>query len=88
MQWNGDVLLRPAEGEAWYFQEGVLAQDLATQDWGKQWVRVTGHFADPASDTCAWGPEYGDPFYNTPETAVTWCRQRFVITAIASVESP
>jgi hypothetical protein len=88
MRWSGDVELRPAKGEAWFGNNGILAPGLSPADWGDQWVRVTGHFADPASDTCAWGSDFADPIYQTSGTAVIWCRQRFVITAIETADGP
>jgi len=40
------------------------------------WFRVTGHFDDPKSIEC------GDP------GEVAWCRERFIVTAVAPVDPP
>jgi hypothetical protein len=51
-----------------------LTPELALPESG--WFRVTGHFDDPAAIEC------GDP------AQVAWCRERFVLTAVAPVDPP
>lgn len=45
------------------------------------WVRVTGHFDDPAAATCA-GAAFQD--VDTPALLVRWCRALFVATRVAA----
>jgi hypothetical protein len=48
----------------------------------QQWVLTTGHYDDPASESCRWTP---DPLYRfavVGEEVVLACRQRFVATEV------
>ena len=45
------------------------------------WVRVTGHFDDPAAATCA-GATFQD--VDTPALLVRWCRALFVATRVTA----
>ena len=54
----------------------------------QRWVMVTGHYNDPAAETCRWTP---DPLYKFAPFVrgglMLGCRQRFVATAVVP-ESP
>jgi hypothetical protein len=80
----GDLWLSPlAEAQG---GEAILAPGVIGPSEGG-WVRVTGHYADPASDSCSWRAGLQDPAY-TADLAPLWCRTRFVITAIEAVDGP
>lgn len=51
-----------------------------------RWVRVSGHFNDPAATSCRWAGPDGDPVTDASAAAV--CRQHFVVTSIADVPTP
>jgi hypothetical protein len=44
-------------------------------------VRVTGSFDHPDAVECVRRPEQGEPIEEDPADSVTWCRQRFVVSA-------
>jgi hypothetical protein len=80
----GDVWLSPVAetpGVDAFLAPGVVGPSEGL------WVRVTGHYADPVADSCAWRAGLQDPGY-TANSAAFWCRQRFVITAIEAVDAP
>ena len=53
-----------------------------------QWVSLTGHFDDPHSSACR-RESLREGFPDqTPEEAVLWCRQRFVVTDLAPAQRP
>jgi hypothetical protein len=54
-----------------------------------QWVRVSGHFHDPAAETCAL--TFGTPepgLVPTPEQAIEICRTSFVLTSVDALSLP
>jgi hypothetical protein len=80
------LVLLPHEGaidSAWP-RRGVLHPDLAwTRGWTDTWLRVTGHFDDPAARQCATGPEPGnEAWWHGTEMDVLFCRHDFVVTAV------
>jgi hypothetical protein len=73
------------EGCAWFFAHLDPAAHLVL---GKQrWIRLTGHIADAAADTCHYVPYEGmeDPLPDAAD-AVSTCRAQFVVTSI--VDAP
>lgn len=70
---------------AWFFAhlDPTRHVVLGTQ----RWVRVTGHIADPAADTCHYVPYDGmeEPLPDA-SYAVATCRNNFVVTSI--VDAP
>lgn len=64
-----------------------------TDAWSARgWYRITMHVDDPAAAACT--PSEGEsmvddhPVVFTPEMAVTWCRNEFVVDSISRVAAP
>ena len=54
-----------------------------------QWVRVSGHFHDPAAETCALTMGTPEPgLVPTPEQAIEICRTSFVLTSVDALSLP
>lgn len=88
MEVPATMLLRPVVGAPWPYNEAVIQPGLEiSSGLSGKWVRVTGHYDDPAAAACAYPPDPGN-YYNPPEAAVTYCRQRFVVTALKLVDGP
>jgi hypothetical protein len=52
----------------------------------QQWVRLTGHYDDPAAGTCHWSPDPQYPgAYNDPAALVVRCQGQFVATRLVPV---
>jgi hypothetical protein len=88
IDWCPTELLTPKEG-AKNFPSNALdtvsAPDLATRTTSPGMIaRVTGHFDDPASSTCAIDPSYFEPLgWTVPSSStVLDCREQFVVTRI------
>lgn len=64
--------------------DGILAPGLdARTEWDEHWVRVTGHFDDPAAASCRIVVEPGmDGSYGSREQIVNTCRTQFVVTSV------
>jgi hypothetical protein len=62
----------------------VLHPELTwRRQWTDTWLRVTGHFDDPAAERCATGPEPGnEAWWHGPELDVLFCRHAFVVTGV------
>lgn len=90
MRWSPAILLQPSVGEDHFSKEGYLAPSVDDGDWSGNWVRVTGQYAHPDSDRCAWSEEQwdGQGWYNTVEAAIEFCRERFVVTELTVVDGP
>jgi hypothetical protein len=71
-------------------KEAILHGDLAWRpEWTGTWLRLTGHFDDPAAQTCRWHPRPDEePYYWGPEADVSRCRAMFVITELEVVSGP
>ena len=84
-----DLLLRPIEGDPWPYREAVLhpSLQLAT-DLSGVWVRLTGHFADPAAADCAWPRDPSAGYIGPTAAAFNYCSQRFVVTELSVVDGP
>ena len=69
---------------------GSLAQhpNLTILPDPQQWVMVTGHYDDPASETCRWAPDPLYPFAVVRYGLVQACRERFVAMAIVPEVEP
>ncbi len=62
---------------------GLQAHTLSQQ----LWVRVTGHYDDPAALTCRQTPQPGT-VAEPVEATILECRRQFVITALTEVAAP
>lgn len=67
-----------------------LARTLPlNRGWASHWVRVTGHYDDPAASTCRYTP---DPLSSDvplfPAETVRQCRTSFVVTQVTVVPRP
>ena len=58
-----------------------------TFDLPERWVEVTGHFDDPAAQTCRWDGRTNPPG-DTVNQAVDRCRDEFVVTAVHATAAP
>lgn len=69
------------------FQVHQEEADVPAHDLEGHWVRVTGHFDDPAARTCVedWSP-LGEP--TPPAQLILGCRAAFVATDITRLERP
>jgi hypothetical protein len=54
----------------------------------EEWLEVRGHFDDPASAGCLRTPLHPEFGPISAEDAALWCRQQFVIDAVAIAEAP
>ncbi len=86
---QADLALRPVPGEPWPVREAVLDPSLQVgRDLSEVWIRVTGHFSDPAAAECALpGGQIGG-VYGPADQAVRYCQGRFVVTALELVSPP
>jgi hypothetical protein len=80
---DNQLLLSPiAFGDGWI--EGVLPPSISLDPkWEHQWLRVTGHFDDPAAARCRWepGPDE-EEWYGGAAEMIDQCRSRFVISEV------
>jgi hypothetical protein len=53
-----------------------------------RWVTVSGHFHDPAAESCVVSRGAGGPLAPTTDQAVEICRTEFVITTVRADELP
>jgi len=52
----------------------------------QQWVTLTGHYDDPAANTCRWSPDPLYPgAYTDPGALVVGCQDQFVATQLVPV---
>jgi hypothetical protein len=72
------------------WKDAVPAPGLAWRDeYVGAWLRVTGHYDDPAAEGCVRRPDPSEElYYPGPLAEVNFCRQRFVITEATVVERP
>lgn len=83
------LLLAPSESQEGWRREGVPHPELAwDDDWLNRWVEVTGHFADPAAESCRPTPPPGEEIYFFTGDAVVECLRRFVVTRVVPVDGP
>ncbi|MDP9468336.1 MAG: hypothetical protein M3P32_06300, partial [Chloroflexota bacterium] len=70
----------------------VLPPTVATSTpaaWVETWLEVTGHFDDPASETCQYTPPPNEPtYYSGGPWVVNGCRQQFVVSSVRVVDGP
>jgi hypothetical protein len=76
--------LSPVVTDDMQWLEAVLAPGVAPNArWSRHWVVVTGHYDDPAADSCRLPPAAADePFYQGRAEVVARCRSRFVVTEV------
>ena len=62
---------------------------VLNRGWASNWVRVTGHYDDPAASTCRYTPDplFPDPPMLPAET-IRQCRTSFVVTQVKVVAGP
>lgn len=79
-------VLLPYEGtsDSGWWRQAVPHPDLGWRDkWADTWLRVTGHYDDPAAGQCGGGPEAGsEAWWPGPEAEVLGCRWAFVVTEV------
>jgi hypothetical protein len=76
------IVLTPFEAEYGGCGSAAPHPTLTELPQPQRWVIITGHYNDPAAETCRWTP---DPLYKfavVREGLVLGCRQRFVATAV------
>lgn len=82
------LLPMEAGGDSGWWKVAILAPDL---EWGDEllgtWLRITGHYDDPAAAGCRHHPPPSEElYYNGPEETRWACRQAFVVTELEVVE--
>lgn len=83
------LFLLPMEAsDSGWWKMAVLHPDLA---WREElvgaWLRITGHYDDPAAADCRRNPPPDEePYYGGPEDTRWVCRQAFVVTELDIVE--
>jgi hypothetical protein len=83
------LALRPVPGDPWPNREAVLDPSLQVAvDLSEVWLRLTGHFSDPAAAECAYPTGWIGGYYGPSDEAVRSCRGRFVVTALEVVPPP
>jgi hypothetical protein len=64
---------------------GVPHPDLGKRPEPQQWVRVTGHYDDPAATTCTYRIDESYPYIATTSAQlVQQCRALFVVTEVVA----
>jgi hypothetical protein len=78
------IRLSPVAVEDLGWFEALLGQDLQPRSgWEQHWVRVIGHFDDPAAATCRVQPGPDDErWYTGRQQVINDCRSRFVVTSV------
>jgi hypothetical protein len=85
------LFLSPVAGDGPFWHEAVIHPDLSFAiDLTNQWLRVTGHYDDPAAERCGFTPDpielgywFGYPRgYGELPSIEVQCRLRFVVTAV------
>ena len=78
-----------ADSGGWW-REAIPAADVPWRDeYVGAWLRITGHYDDPASSRCRWTPAEADEiYYFGVQADVNACRLRFVVTEVAVVDGP
>ena len=85
------LFLSPVAGEGPWSTEAVLRPPFdASLDLSLQWLRITGHYDDPAAERCGFTPDpielgywFGYPRgYGELPSIEVQCRLRFVVTAV------
>lgn len=86
------LLLMPFEAgqDSGWWRIAVLHPDTPwREEYAGTWVRLVGHFDDPAAAECgAEPPEGAEDWWGGPELDITACRQTFVVTELSVVEPP
>jgi hypothetical protein len=84
--------LLPHEGDmnSGWWRQGALPPGVAwSEELVNTWLRITGHFDDPASEQCGQRPPDGFEWWWTgPELDVVNCRGAFVVTEAVPVPAP
>ena len=73
-------------GRAPELASGALRRESTSQEFQGVAVRVTGHYDDPAAQTCALTGAGLENF--PPDLIVLMCRSSFVATEIAPTNAP
>lgn len=85
------LFLGPIKSDGWW-TAALLAPELGPStpdDLVNAWLELTGHFDDPAAQSCTWTPSPSESSYYTgSRPVVETCRQQFVVTAARVVDGP
>jgi hypothetical protein len=81
---DNHLFLSPIMTGDWGWIEGVLPPSIDRDpDWQERWLKVTGHFDDPAAARCRWQPTPDEEqWYGGRAQMIDQCRSRFVITDV------
>lgn len=86
------LMLMPFEAgeDSGWWRIAVLHPDTPWRDeYAGSWLRLTGHFDDPAAADCDSGPPEGaDEWWIGSEFEIAACRQAFVVTEVTVVGAP
>jgi hypothetical protein len=86
------LLLLPGEGgeNSGWWRQGALPPGVRwSEELVNTWLRITGHFDDPAAEQCGQRPPDGLEWWWTgPELDVVNCRGTFVVTEAVPVAAP
>jgi hypothetical protein len=88
---DNQLFLSPIENhDGNWSRTAILAPSVDVDRSREQaWLEITGHYDDPASQTCRWEPESVVAIYHDgPESLVNDCRRQFVVTSVRVVEGP
>ncbi len=79
---RADLDLLPADAHAL----GMTSPGMGLDGWTNVWWRVSGHFDDPIASGCVADANVTPVL--TPAEAVAWCRDQFMVDALAWVQEP
>jgi len=75
--------MAPVSSDDYGWFDGILAPGVRAGDWEHRWVRVTGHFDDPAARTCQMHSSPGGDFgFASRQQVIDGCREVFVVTSV------
>jgi hypothetical protein len=81
---DNNLFLSPINNGDWGWFDAVLPPSIdRNPGWRERWLKVTGHFDDPAAARCRWLPTPDDEqWYGGRAQMIDQCRSRFVITDV------
>lgn len=85
------LFVSPIKSTGWWTAVllGPVLGPSPTDDLLDAWLELTGHFDDPAAQSCTWTPPPSESrYYTGSRPVVETCRQQFVVTAAQVVEGP
>lgn len=88
---TNSLLLSPIKSTGWW-TTSVLDPAIGSSppdDMLDAWLELTGHFDDPAAQSCHWTPPPREvPYYTGSRATIETCRQQFVVTTVRVVDGP